>query len=100
MTPPVWRKRGKLSKKEVKEMRNKHKDISRLLTPLPPKEDTSQVKTIAGEMEEMEMERIDEEREQRLERLRRRKLEWIARRADKTVIKASKEAVNIKMGAR
>ena len=33
--PPVRRKRGKLSNKEYKEMKSKHKDISWLLTPLP-----------------------------------------------------------------
>ena len=52
-------------------MKSKHKDISWLLTPLPPNKDTSYAMTIAGEMDEIEMERIDEEREERLECLRR-----------------------------
>ena len=82
--PQVRRKRGKLSKKEGKELKKKNQHISWLLDPPPPKEVINHEKTIAREMEEIE--RIDEEREDRLERIRRRKLEWKARRVHKTMV--------------
>ena len=62
-----------------------------MLAPPPTQEATNHEKRIAKEMEELE--KIDEEREERLERIRRRKLEWKARRAQETVIRAHKDVV-------
>ena len=80
--PPLRRVRGKLSKKEEKEMKKKHRDITRMMAPPPTHEATNYEKRAAKKVEELE--RINEEREARLERIRRRKLEWSARRAQKT----------------
>ena len=71
-----------MSKKEEREIKKKHKDIAGMMAPPPTKEATNFEKEAAQEIEELE--RVDEEREERLERLRRRKLEWNAKRAQKT----------------
>ena len=80
--PPVRRVRGKLSKKEEREMKKKHRDIAGMMAPQPAQEASNFERKAAKEIEELE--RIDEEREERLERRRRRKLEWNAKRAQKT----------------
>ena len=87
--PPVGRKRGKLSKKEEKEMKRKHNDIEGMLAPPPTQEATNHEKRIANEMEELE--KIDEEREERQERIIERKKEWKARNAQETVIMINKD---------
>ena len=90
---PVRRVRGKLSKKELKEMKSKHRDVAGMMAQQPPQEVRNYEKRVFKEIEEME--RIDEERKERLERLRRRKLEWNARRAQKTNCELEQSSKNI-----
>ena len=64
---PARRVRGKLSKKEIKDMKNKHKSIASMMAPPPTKEATKFEKK--ADLEIGEVERVDEEREERLKRL-------------------------------
>ena len=63
-----------MTKKEHKRMKQTHGNIALLLAPPKPLEVRKHEKTLAKEVEVMEV--VDEEREERLERVRRRALEW------------------------
>ena len=64
-----------------------------MLAPPPTQEATNHERKVANEMEEME--KIDEEREESSERIRRLLLEWKARRAQETLVRADKGMIKV-----
>ena len=74
------RTRGKLTRKEEKNMKASHRDNGQLLAPKPSKESLEHEKMLENEIEydPKDLESIEKEKEERISRIKQRSLEWQA----------------------